>query len=69
MERTYVARKFYCGARDILISNLAKETLDDAIEAAGKTLTDDPKRDYVVVVQIVRIVRRAEAPIRVEIVE
>lgn len=58
--------RFYPGVRDILTSGYAVESIDLAVERARKILVDEPARDYVAIVQIVRVVRRAVAPVRVE---
>ena len=46
-----------------------RSTLEDAIERARQMLMDDPQRNVVAISQIIRLVRRLDPPIRVEIVD
>jgi hypothetical protein len=46
-----------------------RSTLKDAVEHARKVLEQDPSKDHVAIVQIVRVVRRQKAPVVVEVVK
>lgn len=65
--------KFYVGAEHIgsAIARghnapIVRASIGEAIEDARKLLHDNPRRDAVVIVEIIRIVRRKEPPIIVE---
>lgn len=60
-----VKNKFYCGATDILSNGWAKPTLEEAIKNARKILDENPDRDKIAIVQIIRVVTREKTPIKV----
>lgn len=64
--------RFYIGTSNIADNlhnnSYTHATIDDAVADAQGRLEDEPDLDVVIVVQIVRVVRRAKAPITVEVV-
>jgi hypothetical protein len=71
-----VTNKYYVGAEHIgnaivrgEIPHLCHPSLDDAIADARKKLAADNRRDGVVIVKIVAVVKRQEPPVVVEEVE
>lgn len=63
-----LVNKFYCGAHGVEDS-MTRYTLQEAIELAAQKLADDPKRQSVAIVQIVKIVKRRTDPVVVLDVE
>ena len=66
---TTVKRKYYVAAQQILVNDWAQTTMSETIQKAARILESEPRREYVVISQIVKIVKRKEAPIVVEDVE
>ena len=66
---TTVKRKYYVAAQQILVNDWAQATMSETIQKAARILESEPRREYVVISQIVKIVKRKEAPIVVEDVE
>lgn len=65
--------KFYIGAEHIgsaiargSNAPIVRATIGEAIEDARQTLLKDPRRNAVVIVEIIRIVRRKEPPVIIE---
>ena len=64
-----VKNRFYVGSRAIGINNecgWALPTLELAISKAKKQLEDDPDQESAIVVQIIRVIRKAHVPTVVE---
>lgn len=61
-----VERKFYCGAKDILVNNWAKKTEAEAVEHAKDILDSDELRDKVIIVKIIGVVKRESRPTKYE---
>ena len=67
-------KRFYVGsieritpqAQTGVLDSYSKETIEEAVGAARIKLAADPKLSAVPIVQIVRVVRRATAPVIVE---
>ena len=60
-----VKNRFYAGARDILTSGYAVETIDKAVTSARALLESEPLRQYMAIV-LIRVVRRSPQPVTVE---
>ena len=65
--------KFYVGAEHIGAAfgrgrnaSIVRASVEEAVEDARKVLWDNPHRDCVVIVEIIRVVRRSTPPIIVE---
>ena len=64
-----VKHRLYCGARDIVWMGTTHVGRRARIERAKGLLRSDSLREYVVISQIVRVVKRDITPIVIEMVE
>lgn len=60
-----IDKKFYVGS-DRMSPHWPKKTLEQAISHAKEILSNDPTKDSVNIVKIIKVVRRRELPLFVE---